>query len=161
MPASPKKKNRSRLKDGSPNPTDIIVGQRLRLRRTLLGLSQEQVGASVGLTFQQVQKYERGTNRIGASRLYDLGTFLGVPVSYFFEGAANDTKANIRGLAEEASLFQHETTVEKREALELLRLYNAIPDQKNREKVLGVVRMLAETMITTPIKSPGRKKKQV
>src|SRR4051794_34996027 len=71
--------------DGKPNPIDVHVGARVRLRRTLLGMSQERLGEALGLTFQQVQKYERGTNRIGASRLFDLSRVLEVPVSFFFE----------------------------------------------------------------------------
>src|ERR687896_162580 len=68
-----------------PNPIDVHVGKRLRLRRTLLGMSQERLGELLGLTFQQVQKYERGVNRIGSSRLYELGQILDVPVSFFFD----------------------------------------------------------------------------
>jgi len=141
---------RSREADGSPNPTDIVVGQRLRQRRTMLGWSQEQVGDAVGLTFQQVQKYERGVNRIGASRLYELSLALGVPVSYFFEGAPADSKTKIQGFAEEANLFHHESTVEKREALELLRLFNAIPEGAPRRKVLALVRSVAKTVSAAP-----------
>ena len=69
----------------SPNPIDVHVGKRLRLRRTLLGMSQERLGELLGLTFQQVQKYERGVNRIGSSRLFELGQILDVPVSFFFD----------------------------------------------------------------------------
>src|ERR1700722_3677384 len=76
---------RRRRKSDKPNPIDVHVGSRVRLRRTLLGMSQEKLGNAIGLTFQQVQKYERGANRIGASRLYDLSHVLDVPVSYFFE----------------------------------------------------------------------------
>ena len=68
-----------------PNPIDIHVGKRVRLRRTLLGMSQEKLGKAINLTFQQVQKYERGTNRIGSSRLYQLSQVLDIPVSYFFD----------------------------------------------------------------------------
>src|SRR3954466_4212981 len=74
-----------RPKTGAPNPIDIRVGARLRLRRNMLGLSQEKLGDAIGLTFQQVQKYERGANRIGASRLYELSQVLDVPVSFFFD----------------------------------------------------------------------------
>src|SRR5437899_668362 len=70
---------------GYPNPIDVHVGSRIRLRRTLLGMSQEKLGEAIGLTFQQVQKYERGANRVGSSRLFDLARVLDVPVSYFFE----------------------------------------------------------------------------
>ena len=76
---------RGRLDDGSANPIDVHVGARIRLRRTLLGLSQEKLGECLGLTFQQVQKYERGANRVGASRLFDLSRVLDVRVGYFFE----------------------------------------------------------------------------
>jgi len=69
----------------NPNPIDVHVGSRVRLRRTLLGMSQEKLGEALGLTFQQVQKYERGVNRIGASRLYHLSQILDVPVSFFFD----------------------------------------------------------------------------
>ena len=82
---APRRSSRGRLPSGKPNPVDVHVGGRVRLRRTLLGLSQEKLGEAIGLTFQQVQKYERGANRIGASRLWDLSRVLDVPVSYFFD----------------------------------------------------------------------------
>src|SRR6201988_1812156 len=72
-------------KEGRPSPIDIHVGARIRLRRTLLGMSQERLGEALGLTFQQVQKYERGVNRVGASRLFDLSRVLDVPISFFFD----------------------------------------------------------------------------
>ena len=83
-----------RQKSDKPNPVDVHVGSRVRLRRTLLGMSQEKLGDALGLTFQQVQKYERGANRVGASRLYDLSRVLDVPVAYFFEefGEASATQ---------------------------------------------------------------------
>src|ERR1700739_1702431 len=76
---------RGRLPSGRPNPVDVHVGSRLRLRRTLLGISQEKLGEAIGLTFQQVKKYERGANRIGASRLWDLSRALNCSVAYFYE----------------------------------------------------------------------------
>src|SRR5436189_681918 len=69
------------------NPVDVHVGSRVRLRRMMLGMSQEKLGESLGITFQQIQKYEKGTNRIGASRLQHIARVLTMPVSYFFEGA--------------------------------------------------------------------------
>src|SRR5215469_7120842 len=72
-------------KDGRPSPIDVHVGSRVRLRRRLLAMSQEQLGDALGLTFQQVQKYERGMNRVGASRLFDLSRVLDVPISFFFD----------------------------------------------------------------------------
>ena len=90
-----------------PNPIDIHVGSRVRMRRTLLGMTQTGLGDAIGLTFQQVQKYERGLNRIGSSRLYDLARVLDVPVSFFFddmpETVANKSPALVRGLAPETS----------------------------------------------------------
>ncbi len=81
---SQSKKSRGRQKDGKPNPVDIHVGKRLRLKRELLGLSQDQLGKMLGLTFQQIQKYENGTNRISASRLWDLAVIFSSPVGYFY-----------------------------------------------------------------------------
>ena len=81
-----------RMPPGIPNPVDIHVGSRVRLRRTLLGLSQEKLGEAVGLTFQQIQKYERGANRIGASRLFEFSRILDVPVSFFFDDMAERAK---------------------------------------------------------------------
>src|SRR6187455_1914404 len=77
----------------TPNPTDKHVGSRVRMRRMMLGMSQEKLGDALGLTFQQVQKYEKGTNRIGASRLQQISEVLQVPVSFFFEGVPNATAA--------------------------------------------------------------------
>src|ERR1700709_409484 len=77
-------------RESRPSPIDIHVGSRVRLRRTLLGMSQEKLGEAIGLTFQQVQKYERGANRIGASRLFDLSRVLDVPVSFFFDDMATE-----------------------------------------------------------------------
>ncbi|RUY60953.1 XRE family transcriptional regulator, partial [Mesorhizobium sp. M7A.F.Ca.CA.001.13.1.1] len=70
-----------------PNPIDIHVGSRIRLRRNMLGMSQEKLGENLGITFQQIQKYEKGTNRVGASRLQAIASILGVPVAFFFEDA--------------------------------------------------------------------------
>src|SRR5271168_979573 len=81
-----------------PSPIDVHVGSRIRLRRTLMGMSQERLGESLGLTFQQVQKYERGVNRVGASRLYDLSRVLDVPISFFFDDMPDSLAANFGGL---------------------------------------------------------------
>src|ERR1041384_530661 len=77
-------------RESRPSPIDVHVGTRIRLRRTLLGMSQERLGEALGLTFQQVQKYERGVNRVGASRLFDLSRVLGVPVQFFYDEAPAD-----------------------------------------------------------------------
>lgn len=138
-------RNRARTADGLPNPADIHVGKRLRLRRTLLGLSQEKLGEAVGLTFQQVQKYERGTNRIGASRLYELSRVLGVSVNYFFEEMPEDVaspETPAGGLEESAAEFTSGTGV-KRETLELVRIYNNVQDPEMRRHILSLVRTIA------------------
>ena len=83
--------SRGRTPDGEPNPIDTHVGNRIRLRRQLLGYSQEKLASLLGLTFQQVQKYEKGMNRVGASRLWDMGKVLGVPISFFFEDMDEET----------------------------------------------------------------------
>ena len=85
-------------KKKTPNPIDVHVGSRIRLRRTMLGLSQEKLGESLGITFQQVQKYEKGTNRVGASRLQNIAGILDAPVAFFFEDAPGDSRQPIRRL---------------------------------------------------------------
>ena len=87
----PRKSSGRMASKGFPNPIDVHVGQRVRQRRTLLGMSQEKLAEAIGLTFQQVQKYERGANRVGSSRLFDLARVLDVPIAYFFE----DMEANV------------------------------------------------------------------
>lgn len=137
-------RNRARTSDGLPNPTDIHVGKRLRLRRTLLGMSQEKLGAAVGLTFQQVQKYERGTNRIGASRLYELSKVLGVSVNYFFEEMPEVDPAlpvEPTGLEDAVAEFAAAPAV-KRETLELVRIYNSVEDAELRRHILSLVRTI-------------------
>jgi transcriptional regulator with XRE-family HTH domain len=113
------------------HPTDIHVGKRLRLRRTILGLSQEAIGNAIGVTFQQIQKYERGTNRISSSRLLDFSKFLNVPVAYFFDEMekASTASANATGVAEESASFEHEK-LSSRESLELMRAYYRISDPR-------------------------------
>lgn len=124
-----------------PHPVDIHVGRRLRSRRTILGMSQEDIGDSVGITFQQVQKYERGLNRIGSSRLYEFATLLGVGVSYFFEELADgDKKEN--ALSDGEFLFEHEK-LNNKEVMSLVRSYYAIDDPKIRKKVLSLVKAIA------------------
>src|ERR1700723_3163168 len=117
-------------REGRPSPIDVHVGSRIRLRRTLLGMSQERLGESLGLTFQQVQKYERGVNRVGASRLFDLSRVLDVPISFFFDDMP-DSLSNAYGgqsgrrssaFADQADGFGDDT-LNRRETLELVRAY--------------------------------------
>lgn len=88
--ASPIRSTRGRLSSGAPNPVDAHVGRRLRLRRIMVGMSQEQLADAIGVTFQQIQKYERGANRISASRLWDLSVMLNCPVSFFYKEMEDD-----------------------------------------------------------------------
>lgn len=131
---------------GRPHPVDVHVGSRVRMRRTLLGMSQEKLGEAIGLTFQQVQKYERGTNRIGSSRLYDLSSVLDVPIGYFFEdlgdwqGAKASGKA--RAFAEEQADYELDPMA-KRETLELVRAYYRIKDPAVRKRLFDMCKALA------------------
>ncbi|HAT36048.1 MAG TPA: transcriptional regulator [Rhodospirillaceae bacterium] len=132
---------------GVPNPVDVHVGSRVRLRRTLLGLSQEKLGEALGLTFQQVQKYERGANRIGASRLFDLSRVLDVPISFFYDDMSPETSAksprNIIGLAEQAVEPFEPDPLAKRETLELVRAYYRIKEPMVRKRVFELTKALA------------------
>ena len=129
-----------RQKSDKPNPVDVHVGSRVRLRRTLLGMSQEKLGDALGLTFQQVQKYERGANRVGASRLYDLSRVLDVPVSYFFE-EFGDASAPM-GTGEAAGDPYQANPMMKRETLELVRAYLRISDPQIKRRVFELTKAL-------------------
>ena len=132
-------------KPGTPNPVDIYVGSRVRLRRTLLGLSQEKLGAALGLTFQQVQKYESGANRISASRLYEFGDVLSVPISYFFDGLSEDEGDPVPVDKPEADalLQDFRSLVNKRETLEFIRAYYKIDDPALRKQLIALVKRAA------------------
>ncbi len=138
--------SRGRTPQGNPNPVDVHVGGRIRLRRTLLGMSQERLGDALGLTFQQVQKYERGTNRVGASRLWDLSRVLDVPVSFFYDDMTDDVADHsprlISGLAEEPDVVEADPLT-KRETLELVRAYYRIQDPTVRKRVFDLAKALA------------------
>lgn len=128
-----------------PNPIDNHVGSRVRLRRMLLGISQEKLGERLGLTFQQVQKYEKGVNRIGASRLFDLSTVLGVPIDFFFQDAPA-AEARVQpapGFAEGPEDSHILEFLGTREGLELNKAFARIQDPKSRRAVLELVRALA------------------
>ncbi len=130
---------------GRPNPVDVHVGARVRLRRTLLGMSQEKLGDAIGLTFQQVQKYERGANRIGSSRLFDLSRVLDVPIAFFFDEMPGDVAASspaqTRGMAEEPVTYELDPMA-KRETLELVRAYYKITDPHVRKRLFELTKAL-------------------
>jgi len=125
-----------------PNPIDIHVGSRIRLRRNLLGLSQEKLGESLGITFQQIQKYEKGTNRVGASRLQAIASILEVPVSYFFQDAPGGTV--IEGMEEDNSTTYVVDFLSSTEGLRLNRAFIRISDPKIRARIIDLVRSLAD-----------------
>jgi transcriptional regulator with XRE-family HTH domain len=124
-----------------PNPIDTHVGSRIRLRRNMLGMSQEKLGDSLGITFQQIQKYEKGTNRVGASRLQAIASILGVPVAYFFEDAPGLPVAE--GLAEAPSPDFVVDFLSSTEGLQLNRAFVKIKDTKVRRRILELVQALA------------------
>jgi transcriptional regulator with XRE-family HTH domain len=128
------------------HPVDVHVGRRLRLRRTIMGLSQESIGRAIGVTFQQIQKYERGINRMGASRLYDFAKALGVPVSYFFENYGDEfgDPSPAYGMAEnDAPAFEHEH-ISNRETMDIMRAYHKIKNPQVRKRIVDLIKSMAE-----------------
>ncbi len=142
--------DRGAEREHRPSPIDVHVGSRVRLRRTLLGMSQEKLGEALGLTFQQVQKYERGVNRIGASRLFDLARVLDVPIGFFFDdmpdamGGNASSRARVAGFAESQDGFEDDT-LHRRETLELVRAYYRITDPAVRKRVFELIKSLTPT----------------
>ena len=137
-------------KESKPSRIDVHVGLRIRLRRTLLGMSQERLGEALGLTFQQVQKYERGANRVGASRLFDLARVLDVPISYFFEdmpeplAGTHGSPSARRALGfAEAQEGCGDDTMSHRETIELVRAYYHISERAVRKRVFELIKSLA------------------
>jgi transcriptional regulator with XRE-family HTH domain len=138
------------VREPRPSPIDVHVGTRVRLRRTLLGMSQEKLGEALGLTFQQVQKYERGVNRIGASRLFDLARVLDVPIGFFFDdmpdavgGSMNGVRRTM-GFSDSQDAFEDDT-LHRRETLELVRAYYRITDPSVRKRVFDLIKSLTPT----------------
>jgi transcriptional regulator with XRE-family HTH domain len=141
-------------REGRASPIDAHVGSRIRLRRTLLGMSQERLGEALGLTFQQVQKYERGVNRVGASRLFDLSRVLDVPIAFFFDdmpaplaaahGARRGGMSGIAGFAEAQEGFgaPADDSMNRRETLELVRAYYRITDASVRKRVFDLIKSM-------------------
>ena len=138
-------------KESRPSPIDAHVGSRIRLRRTLMGMSQERLGEALGLTFQQIQKYERGVNRVGASRLFDLSRVLDVSISFFFDdmpeplaglhGTHQVTRA-AGGFADQQDAFGADESVNRRETAELVRAYYRITDSSQRKRVFDLIKSM-------------------
>jgi transcriptional regulator with XRE-family HTH domain len=128
-----------------PNPMDAHVGSRVRLRRMMLGMSQEKLGEHLGLTFQQVQKYEKGVNRIGASRLFDLALVLGVPVQYFYDEApvGDGESKGATAFAEKPPESYVVDFLASREGFELNKAFIRIADPRVRRSIIELVRALA------------------
>lgn len=131
----------------SPNPIDIHVGSRVRLRRMMVGMSQERLGEKLNLTFQQVQKYEKGANRIGASRLFTIASILDVPVQFFFEDMPEATSANVPSASE--GMREPDQTpfvmdfVSSSEGLQLNTAFSKIENVDTRRKLVDLVKTLA------------------
>jgi transcriptional regulator with XRE-family HTH domain len=128
----------------APNPIDKHVGSRVRMRRMMLGMSQEKLGNNLGLTFQQVQKYEKGTNRIGASRLQQISQILQVPVSFFFEGAPTSANAvRVDGMNEAPSPAYVSDFLATSDGLALTKAFMRISDSKLRRRIVDLVEQIA------------------
>src|SRR5215210_1660484 len=122
----------------APNPVDRHVGSRVRMRRMLVGMSQEKLGEALGITFQQIQKYEKGTNRIGASRLHDIARTLGVPIEFFYEGAGGEA-----GSADDPAAAMLSAFVTSPGALDLIRAFLALQSPRQRRLAIEFVQTLA------------------
>ena len=150
-----KRSSRGRTPQGEPNPIDVHVGNRIRLRRTLLGLSQEKLASLLGLTFQQVQKYERGMNRVGASRLWDIGKVLEVPINFFYEDMDKSVASQSPRmfslpdsqpafLAEEDEVYDSDP-MQRQETIELVKAYDKIPDRKAAKHMFDLIIAMSKT----------------
>ncbi|WP_135079064.1 helix-turn-helix domain-containing protein [Terasakiella sp. SH-1] len=129
-----------------PHPVDVHVGQRVKLRRTLAGMTQGQLGETIGLTFQQIQKYERGANRISASKIWDLSNRMDVPVSYFFDEMSPsilEAHPGWSGFEASDDASEETLTLHRRQTLELVRTFDAIHDPVIRKRIIDVSRAIA------------------
>ena len=130
-------------KNKEPHPIDVHVGARVKLRRTLLGMSQDKLGDALGLTFQQIQKYEKGVNRIGASRVFEISKILDVPIQFLFDDFAAKDDTNY-GFAEGDGDASFMDLLNTPDGVQLCRYYSEIDDPKVKKKVLDLVRAIAE-----------------
>ncbi|MFK7840557.1 MAG: helix-turn-helix domain-containing protein [Bdellovibrionales bacterium] len=131
---------------GTPDNVDVHVGQRLRVRRSLLGLSQEKLADAIGLTFQQIQKYEHGVNRISAGRLFQFSKILDVPVAYFYDQIGNNSETANVGLSDnEQESFSHDGDVmQRKETIELVRAYYSVDDPNKRKEMLRFIKTMTD-----------------
>ena len=150
-----RKASRGRTPSGQPNPIDVHVGNRIRLRRTLLGMSQEKLANLLGLTFQQVQKYEKGMNRVGASRLWDISKVLETPIGFFYEDmdkdVANQSPRTFSSNNEQQLFFEEEGTdfssdpMNRQETIELVKAYYKIQNRKAAKHLFDLIVALSKT----------------
>ncbi|MDI9349821.1 MAG: helix-turn-helix transcriptional regulator [Candidatus Symbiobacter sp.] len=152
QPKQPRKRGRKPIINGETNLVDCHIGNRLRWRRTLLGLSQEKLGEKIGLSFQQMQKYERGTNRIDASRLYELALIMNVPMAFFFDGLeptkefpAPDVSTSLYLDDPENNSYRPKAV--RRDLLELARAFDRIEDESMRKRILDLTRAVADLYV--------------
>jgi transcriptional regulator with XRE-family HTH domain len=127
------------------DPVDIYVGKKIRQRRTVLGVSQEKLSEALGITFQQVQKYESGANRVSSSRLYHISKILGTTISYFFDGHDGEHANNIQQVAETKNALEDQDIFLQKETINLVKVYYTIDDEDVRKKVLEMVKSIAQT----------------
>lgn len=139
----PKAKNPENI----PDPVDIHVGRRIKIRRSMLKMSQEQLASLIGVTFQQIQKYESGANRVSSSRLYDIACALNQPISFFFEGIAKDNERLFKNQDIESNVAEEEGGFEdpmnSSMTLELINAFWRIKDEKSRQKAYELIMALA------------------
>lgn len=121
----------------APNSIDIYIGSRIKFRRVMLGMTLEQLGEGIGTTFQQVQKYEKGANRIGAARLHAIAEFLDVPISFFFEGHSAEATDMMDPMAEQLA-----DMMKSKDCIELAMAYLAIQNRDVKKKILALVRTI-------------------
>ncbi len=154
-PSRVRRRTKKQTSRKGPHPIDVHVGSRVRLRRRLLGMNQTKLAGAVGVINQQIQKYERGVNRVGASRLFNLGRALDVPVSFFFEdlssffedlssAAAGGGKRRARGLSEASASVLESDSLSESETVELIRAYYRVKDPKLRRRVLDLIKALGD-----------------
>jgi len=136
------KTSKKRKTKGTPDEVDRYVGQRLRVRRSLLGMSQEKLAKAINLTFQQIQKYERGLNRISAGRLYQFSRILNVPIDYFYAGYAPEGEDKTQDQVLPIDLLQNKETIN------LLRIYYSITQEPARKNIIKFIKSMAENFLS-------------
>lgn len=129
----------------TPNPIDVHVGSRLRMRRMLIGMSQEKLGESLDVTFQQIQKYEKGSNRVSASRLFDISLILGVPVQFFFDDIKLRSDTKNSASREQAEAIQMIDFLSSSDGALLVRTFSGIEDAEIRRSIIDLVKSISDS----------------